>query len=169
MQASMAAFATTPRRAQSGPGPGELHDRSLESSVSSAHRIFRFILLNYERNIVPAVFWATMSSRDLQEPLLCPPQSPQIASGGPLFFHRRVFLKRIKRMSNKVSEGRRRRFHTGLVLLGIFASAQAMRAQEPGKAGASMHGERYALANDVIDAEWTVTSQHVGQLSIKDK
>ena len=72
-------------------------------------------------------------------------------------------------MSNKVSEGRRRWFHTGLVLLGIIASAQAMRAQEPGKAVASMHGERYALANDVIDAEWTVTSQHVGQLSIKDK
>lgn len=78
------------------------------------------------------------------------------------------FLKG-KRMKKERAEVRHTWFHASAALLGILISVPPATAQEPGKAIASIHDKHYALTNNDIEAEWTITSQHIRQLSIKDK
>jgi hypothetical protein len=55
------------------------------------------------------------------------------------------------------------------VLLSFSVAGAAVAAQEPGKANASVHGDRYFLSNAAVAAQWSLAGGHVSGLTITDK
>ena len=57
----------------------------------------------------------------------------------------------------------------GVFVAGIMLGMSTGLAQEPGKVVVAADDGHYGLSNAVLDVNWTVTADHVGNLTLKDK